>query len=167
MNQKQRDYLLATIENQFKDERRKLSEAEPKEPSLNNYLTAAILDGSFVMRSPESVRATIHARVRDLGKSEALLSSGSRFGSDDVDNAITLPALALFEEPPGYKVAREKYEAELAEWQLKLDQLDASMRAMRLKLQLGSDKALESLIAQADQLCSLSLTQSSKLLLKG
>jgi len=36
---------------------------------------------------------------------------------------------------------------------------------MKIKVQLGSDKALLALIDQADQLCSMSLTASSKLLI--
>jgi hypothetical protein len=36
---------------------------------------------------------------------------------------------------------------------------------MRIKVQVGSDKALEALVDQADRLCSMSLTASSRLLL--
>jgi len=36
---------------------------------------------------------------------------------------------------------------------------------MKIKIQIGSDKALENLVDQADTLCSLSLTESSHLLL--
>ena len=35
---------------------------------------------------------------------------------------------------------------------------------MRIKVQVGSDKSLEALVDQVDQICSMSLTVSSKLL---
>jgi hypothetical protein len=38
---------------------------------------------------------------------------------------------------------------------------------MRLKIQIGSDKALAVLVDQADTLCSMSITTSNRLLLGG
>ena len=50
MNKDQRKYLLDAIAAQYKTEREKLNNLKPKAPSLNNYLVAAILDGSFRMK---------------------------------------------------------------------------------------------------------------------
>lgn len=167
MNQHQRKFLLETVEKQYKTERDALRERQPQAPSLNNYLVAAVLDGSFAMRSAESVRADIRKRVRDLGKGESLVSSKGRFGERLDEDTVQLPALLLFEEPPGYAVARVEYERQLAEWKAESDALDASIGAMRIKVQIGSDKALEALVDQADKLCSMSLTASNRLLLGG
>jgi hypothetical protein len=165
MNQHQRKFLLEAVEKQYKAERNKLNEREPQEPSMNNYLIAAILDGSFVMRDPSLVRDSLRERVRNLGKSESLLGTRSRYGETNDDNTVTLPAGLLFEMPAGYAKALADYKTAHAEWSSEMDALEASIGAMRIKVQIGSDKALEALVAQADKLCSMSLTASNRLLL--
>lgn len=166
MNQHQRKFLLEEIEKQYKRERDELNKRKPDAPSLNNYLTAAILDGSAVMRSLESVTESIRERVRDLGKGESLVSEHSRWGrGKDEQDCISLPALLLFEMPKAFEEVQKKYEQEEETWQNEAKALDASINAMRIKVQVGSDTALEALVRQADQLCSMSLTASSRLML--
>ena len=138
-----------------------------RKPSRTTSLVAAVLDGSFAMRSHDAIRADIRQRVRDLGNGEALVGEKGRFGERLSDNTVQLPALLLFEEPPGYAAAREEYERKRAEWKAESDALDAAISAMRLKVQIGSDKALEALVEQADTLCSMSLTASNRLLIGG
>ncbi len=167
MNQHQRKFLLDTIEKQFRDELAQLKNKKPVEPSLNNYLTAAILDGSFVMRSQAEIRDSISTRVRDLGKGEALLTSyGGLYGRprDGAESVISLPAELLFQLPPGYSKAKAEYDAKMEKWNSEIKALENSIAAMRIKVQIGSDDALMALVNQADQLCSMSLTVSSKLL---
>ena len=167
MNQHQRKFLLEAVEKQYTKERDTIRKREPKEPSMNNYLIAAILDGSFVMRDQETVRANLRERVQNLGKDESLTDSRrGGWGEKDTDNAITLPAGVLFELPEGYAKAIAKYEQEYKEWEVEMEQLEACISAMRIKVQIGSDKSLEELVNQADKLCSMSLTVSNQILLK-
>lgn len=173
MNQTQRQFLLNSIEQQYKKERSKLLERKPKEPSLNNYLVASILDGTFVMKKQDVVRSAVRERVVKLGKKEALLCDssdiwGSRRRQDEEDQAetfIKIPVSILFELPKQYAAAKKEYDDALLQW-VELDEaLEASFEAMKIKVQLGSDKALSALVDQADKLCSMSLTASSKLML--
>lgn len=166
MNQHQRKFLLEAVEKQYKTERDAMREREPTAPSLNNYLIAAVLDGSFVMRSPVAIRDTLRERVQNLGKGEALVQPQSRY-SDGEDDTVTLPATALFELPEGYAKALAKHEEAHKAWSDEMAALEASIGAMRIKVQIGSDKALEALVEQADTLCSMSLTATNRLLLKG
>lgn len=171
MNQNQRKFLLEAIDKQFRAEMERLKERKPKAPSLNNYLIAAVLDGSFEMKDAETMRSALRERVRDLGKDDTLTKTNgdrwSRRSSLDGEEAemVYIPALLMFEEPPGYTEARAKYEAARAAWEQEMSSLDAAHRAMQLKVQIGSDKALSVLVDQADKLCSMSLTASSSLLL--
>ena len=165
MNQHQRKFLLEAIEKQYHAERQALDKREPDEPSMNNYLIAAILDGSFVMKDQSLVRDALRERVRNLGKSESLLGSRSRYGENQDDNTVTLPAGLLFELPKGYALALAEYKEALRIWTEEKNALEASIGAMRIKVQIGSDKALLALVDQADKLCSMSLTASNKMLL--
>lgn len=162
MNKDQRKYLVDAITAQYRDEQRALNDRKPKEPSLNNYLTAAVLNGSFVLRSSESLRTAITQRVRDLGRDEALVERGRAFSRhEETLDRVMLPALLLFEEPPEYTAARSQYESELATWQAEVDALEAAFKAMTLKVQVGSAEALQGIVAQADRLCSLSLSATN------
>lgn len=139
MNQHQRKFLLGEIEKQYKREQMELRKRRPRPPSLNNYLIAAILDGSAVMRPVDEVRCTIRQRVQDLGKGESFVSGpNDRYGRGDDDAAdnhdITIRALTLFEEPPAYAEERVAYLVELEKWEKEARLLDDSMGAMRIKV---------------------------------
>ena len=171
MNQHQRKFLLEEIEKQYKRERSELADRKPKPPSLNNYLIAAILDGTARMQPQKEVEKMVRQRVRDLGKEDSFVTHshdrwGNRRGNDDdrYIDVVSIPALLLFEPPKEYAEMRKKYESDLEKWQAEERALEASIAAMRIKVQVGSDKALEALVEQADQICSMSLTVSSKLL---
>ena len=106
MNQHQRKFLLDEIEKQYKRERNELGERKPQAPSLNNYLIAAILDGSAKMKPQKEVETMVRQRVRDLGKGDSFISPnhntyGRRRGEDDEEYAdmVSIPALMLFEPP--------------------------------------------------------------------
>lgn len=171
MNQTQRQFLLNSIEARFRSEKEELIRRKPKAPSLNNFLIASILDGTFQMKDLGAVRDAIRERVLKLGKSEALLNEGadtwgrrSQQDEDEIGNRfINLPVGILFELPPRYAKEKEKYDSEIQEWEECKRALESSFEAMKIKVQLGSDKALQPLIDQADALCSMSLTASSKL----
>lgn len=173
MNQHQRKFLLEAIEKQYKIERDKLQGRKPKQVSLNNYLIAAILDGSFVMKDQESIRAMFRERVRSLGKEKSLVSTESRWSGrrssdeDDDEDVVTVPVSSLFEYPAEYATAKEKYDQELKAWEAEMEALESSIAAMRIKVQVGSDKALEALVEQADAICTMSLSMSNKLISGG
>jgi len=168
MNKDQRKYLLDAVSSQHREELNKLNDRRPKAPSLNNYLVAAILDGSFRMKPEAAVRSAILARVRDLGRGEALIENQRHWQRDEAgEDCVVLPALLLFDEPPAYTEARVAYEAQLKQWEQEYDTLEAAFKAMTLKIQIGSAEALQGLIAQADALCSLSLSTINQRLLLG
>lgn len=165
MNQHQRKFLLEQIEKIYNTEKNELNKRQPTEPSLNNYLVAAILDGTAVIRPTEAIRDDIRNRVREMGKSEALVESTGQWGREkECVDYIKVPALLMFEPPAAYAECKQAYDEALAAWETEKKNLEASINAMRIKVQVGSDKALEALVDQADQICSMSLTASRLLI---
>ena len=168
MNQHQRKFLLEQIERIYKEEKSALHDRKPIAPNLNNYLIAAILDGTAVLQPPEKLKDAIRKRVRDLGKGAALTSSESSWGrrsENDDEEHIKLPALLLYETPAAFVEVRAEYLAAAKAYDEECRALEASINAMRIKVQVGSDKSLEALVEQADNICRMSLTASSRLLL--
>lgn len=115
MNKDQRNFLIERIKKTERGNLDKLEAQRPKHPSLNNYLIAAILDDSIIMKSIDSVREAIRNRVISLGQSDSLIyrdTSWHRHNTEDEDH-IHVPADVLFEYPPKYQEALEKYERDL------------------------------------------------------
>lgn len=168
MNQTQRDYLIKQADRTYTKQREALDEQEPTPPSLNNYLVAAVLDGSFQLQPVESVRETIRLKVLKLGPSDALIHDEDDGWSSrrkrNTENAITLPAESLFVVPAAYLDALVIYEAAKEKWEQEKRQLEEIMETVKLKLQIGSAKSLEKLIEQADNLADLNIVNTNLLL---
>lgn len=170
MNQQQRDYLIKQADRTYTKQRDALREQEPTRPSLNNYLVAAVLDGSFQLQPVESVKEIIKQKVLALGPSDALIHdeddgySYSRRKHRSTEDAITLPAESLFVVPTAYLEALAKYEAAKEAWEREMSQLEEIMETVKLKLQIGSAKSLEKLVEQADNLADLNIVNTNLLL---
>lgn len=166
MNQPQREFLIKHIERHHKKAIDDLNKTRPRKPSLNNYLIAAVLAGSFKLQSEESIRDFIRALVLSLGPDGALVKGPRRHydDDDDVANTLTLPAEQLFTLPAEYLSALESYnEAERA-WQSQIDQTNEIKDTLILKIQIGSAKVLEKLVEQVDNLADLQLVNTRLLL---
>jgi len=169
MNQDQRKFLIARVEQTYRDEERKLDEGKPKEPSLNNYLVAAVLDGSVKMRSIEEIGNAVRQRVLRLGNGESLVHEKySRYSSDnETYHSVSLQANELFIYPDAYLKAKEEYETKKAEIQKKKDALFAQKETLLLKIQIGSNTSLDRLIDSVDNMIDITLMNSKLMLGEG
>lgn len=164
MNQKQREFLEKHIQKQCAEQLELLNKQRPKKPSLNNYIVAAILDGSFEVQPFEHIRERIRGRALELGAGETLTESSDKWirsrrhrDDDDEEDEVKLAVDDVLVLPPAYIEARAKYEAELKEWEQKLNQIEAIKTTLLLKVNIGSNETLGKLIAQADNLADLNL----------
>lgn len=167
MNQTQRDFLIKQVERTYKRQYEALKESEPSPPSLNNYLVAAILDGSFQLQEVDDIKAAIKTKVLELGPSDALIESSSysyRKRKDEDEDIVSLRADLLFVLPDGYAEARSAYDTALVEWQAQLDQLEQYKETIILKIQIGSPQVLAKLIEQVDNLADLNIVNANLLL---
>ena len=78
MNQTQREFLIKHIERRYTETVREIKERKPVKPSLNNYLVAAVLDGSFQLQEVEVLRAFIREAVLALGPQVNSYGRGAR-----------------------------------------------------------------------------------------
>lgn len=73
MNQTQRDYLIKQVEKTYRNEVGRLKKVRPEPPSLNNYLIASVLDGSFQLQDADVIKAHIRSLVLSLGPEKTSL----------------------------------------------------------------------------------------------
>lgn len=169
MNQDQRKFLLARVEQTHRTENERLRSKMPKEPSLNNYMVAAALDGSLKMKTIEDIKKHVRDKVIKLGSSETLIHEEHvRYKEDDKSfHSITLKAGEVFEFPEAYIVAMLKYNAEKEAVEKEISTLFAQKETILLKIQIGSNAVLDRLIDEADNMIDLSLINSKLMLTDG
>lgn len=174
MNAKQREYLVKQIEEQSRLALGELEKRKPVPPSLNNYLIAASLSGKLQIRTSEEIAVKVREMVLKLGSKGAIVESESRYNyryqQDEEDKfRVSLLAEDVFVFPEEYLVALREYEEAFEQWSAEYHALKEMKKTVEIKVTIGSDKALESLIREADSLASLSiinakLTADQKLL---
>ncbi len=163
MNQKQRDFLSEAVNKNIRARRDELKSKLLPKPSLNNYLVSAVLTGTVVYQSHEVLAQRVKERVLALSDSAVLVGDSDRNQWGRRNNNKE----SLVIEPDAIFVLPEDYLKALSEWHehndavyAAIDKLDSYKAKVDLKIQVGSDAALQSVIDEADSLTSLSLVES-------
>lgn len=163
MNQDQRKYLIGQIEKSCRDQQENLKAELPIKPSLNNYLVAACLDDSLELTDSETLRSRIKEMVLKFGQSDRLIDEGddysyrSRKRDNQPVNKISLEAEHIFIFPKAYEIALKEYEKKKSEIEKKVELLEAQKNTLVMKVQIGSNTALDKLVLEVDNLGDLSL----------
>ncbi len=165
MNQKQREFLIDQVRTNVKKELEKLK--RPQKPSLSNHIIAAALDGTLVLHTNEEIKGSIRERIMKMKENDnSIFGGGSRSYRDnddddeDKNSIFAIKAKHIFIFPPAYLVELEEYEKAYAEYIRKKEELESLKDTLLLKIQIGSDKILDKLIEEADDLGDLSLMSS-------
>jgi hypothetical protein len=168
MNQDQRKFLLARVEKAQKEELRKLQDETPSEPSLNNYLIAAMLDNSIELKSLDEIKASIRKKVLALGPKDTFTSSKYTWRNDDAEShEITLMADILFVYPKAYLDAYAEWEAIIKEINQRIQKVNATSETLLLKIQIGSNTSLDRLVDSVDNMIDLTLMNNKLMLGEG
>lgn len=162
MNKDQRKYLTDWVFGGFEREKKQAESARYERPSLNNYLVAAAMENTLVVKGVESIKAHIRQMVIQFGPNDRLITYeaggyGRRKNYGEDEFCVTIKASELFEFPAAYIADYEKWRENEREIQEKLAALEGIKSTVLLKVNIGSDKALEDVIAQADSLATLDL----------
>ena len=164
MNQKQRDYLTNHVQKTFNAQVKVLNEKKPKKPSLNNYLIAAFLDNSIELQNVESLKKKIRDRVLKMGSSDILLEDGENWQHRTKNPYVKVHPQDLFVIPQAYREAFKKYKEAKSKIEEEIDTLEATLRTIEMKITLGSDKVLLTLVEQVDNMADLQLVNTQLML---
>lgn len=160
MNDTQRKYLIERVNQAAKTEIDQIEEKDLTEPSLNNYLVAAALDGSLQLQDNEGLRNKIRERIIKLGPRDRFVHEEDYGRRRDIPT-VTLEAADIFVFPQAYIDAREEYRKRRKEKEKKVQEITARRDTIIMKIQIGSSKALDKLVEEADNLVDLSLVNTN------
>lgn len=164
MNQQQRKFLIDKIENQSKEKIDVLRKSIPEMPSLSVHILHSVLSGTIQIKPVEQIKEYLRQRalkVTDKSKQDWLGNDWNGSGKGKVYFEIR----DLFEVP-------EEWQSQFNDWAATSKQVNEQIDAIKqqcdnlcLRIQLASDKMLDKLISEIDDLGDISLVDTKMKLL--
>lgn len=165
MNQEQRKFLIDQVRRTFEKQEKKL--VKPKPPSLNNYLVAAVLDGTIKYKSIAVLSSCVKKAVLALGPSDTFIKRESRWGSydnDDEEPVLSMNPNVIFEYPKAYIEAEEEYKRLRDAYEAACEELANLRDTIIMKIQIGSNEVLSRIIQDVDNMGDLRIINTNLML---
>lgn len=164
MNQAQRNFLIKKIEDQKKAAVNAYESAMPDAPNLSNFLFNAVMNGTFEIKSNDEIKEMIKQKALKSKKGHSnWMASGYAFSSND--NELSFKAYEFFIVPDSYKKLREEYLKEKERLNEEIRKITIQSDTLITRIQLASDKTLQTMINEVDDMGNISLMDSKLKLL--
>lgn len=163
MNQAQRKYLVEKIKEELTKNINQLKESYMKYPSASNYIFKAVMENTLQLQTEENILLAIRKKALAAKEGENWLSE-QRMGMDK-ENSIRLYLNELIVFPEDYYKELIKVKANNKAIDEKISQLQSEFNSLEMRIQLASDKVLQSLVNEVDDMGNLSLINTKLKLL--
>lgn len=163
MNQEQRKFLISKVEQGAKDEIDRLKRTIPERPNMSAYLFSYVMSGKFEIADNRQIKQLIRAKALKLKKGKDFVDTDyDRWTKGAVEETtIKLPVEELFIMPKEYYEVWEKYEEEKAIVDERVAEIQSNLDGLITRLRLMSDKLLQNIVDEVDDLGTLSLKDDS------
>ncbi len=152
MNQVQRKYLIDKIQKASEEAIKEMRKSLPQKPELSRYCLMALLNGELKIKG--------NSELLQVLKNRALESNGSVFSHgwrSQEDGEITFRLEEFFEVPIGYTEAYSDWVKKSSAIKDKINLLEKQSEGLCTRIQLASNKTLERMIAEIDNMGDISL----------
>lgn len=155
MNQVQRKFLIERIQTKVKEKIEVLNKSMSEYPSASNFIFKAILNGELRLQEQEVILAALKAKA--LGAKEgANWLSNERMGANK-ESTVILQIKELLVLPEDYNDELQRVRLHNKNIQEEIAQLRVQLETIEVRIQLASDKTLQNLISEVDDMGNLSL----------
>jgi hypothetical protein len=155
MNAVQRKFLIEKIQQKVKDKISELEKTLLEYPSASNYIFKSCLNNELELQSPEIIKEAIKKKALAAKEGSNWLSE-DRMGWNK-ENTIKLLINELIVLPNDYKVELERVMIENRKIKEEIKSLKIQLDTIEVRIQLASDKTLQTLINEVDDMGNLSL----------
>lgn len=164
MNQTQRNFLIKKIEDAVKIRINALESDKEDAPSLNNYLLHDVMAGTFKIRSNEEIKEMIKQKALNskAGKENWMSNTDGMYSSD---RRLCFNPMEFFIIPEEFKNRFNSYTARLNKKREEAHKLRLQADGLITRIQLASDKTLQKMINEVDDMGDLSLMDTKLKLL--
>jgi len=166
MNQVQRNFLIDKMERKSSDKIKELEDEKMNYPSASNYIFKAVMNDTIEIADKKTILKALKERALKAKEGENWLEPDRRGWSVEKERDIKLSITDLIIVPDDYKkelAIVEKHNDEIDK-QVKI--LKTQIEALIIRVQLASDKVLQKMINEIDDMGDLSLMDTKIKLLE-
>ncbi len=157
MNQAQRNFLIKKIEDQVKITCDALKEQKPEQPNLNNWLLHAVLSDNFELQSIESIKETLRQKALNATRDVNWLTGERESGWGGNGRGVGFKVSEIFILSDDYKQKRDSFLAASNGIDEKIKTVRMQAETLITRIQLASDKTLDKMINEVDDMGDISL----------
>lgn len=155
MNQAQRNFLINKITTNVNNQIKLIEKQDDHEPSMDNFILAEVLSGRFKIKTLEEIRQTIINKAENNSKRD-WLTSGYNFSSSR-NGEINFKISEIFIIPERFIKLHEEWKERDKNRREIVHNLKTQMDTLVTRIQLASDKVLQQMINEVDDLGDISL----------
>lgn len=162
MNQKQRDFLIKKIQSNTRDNITRFRLQLQDEPDVRDYLKGAIVANQIELQSLESIKKWILGAAID---GDDLFDQSGDWRSEIREIVVQIPVAVMFVFPEKFNEIHDKWRAERDVIEKQIEDIEARSETLCARILLSSDKVLQTLVDEVDNLGNLSLMETKLQLL--
>lgn len=156
MNQTQRSFLIKKIQEKVKIRVDILRECIPEPPNFSTYLLHAVLSGTFEIKNTQDLKDLILERALKAKERQDWLNPAS-YSAFSTKSEIGFKVKEFFIMPDNYQVEYDQYTSEKSRIQNEIADILIQEETLITRIQLASDKTLEKLISEIDDMGDIKL----------
>ena len=160
MNAQQRKFLIEKINKETKQKIDELKSKKIDYPNANNYLFKAILSDTLKLKSEQHILSVLKARAMDSKDGKDWLTNQHSGWASRVD-VVEIGINDLIELPEDFRNKIEEVRLHNNEIQKEINLLQVQLNSIEMRVQLASDKVLQKLINEVDDMGELSLVNTT------
>lgn len=155
MNTAQRKFLIERIQGKVKEKIELLEKTRLEYPSTSNYIFKAILNNNIKLQDSKVILEALKNKAINAKEGSNWLS-GDRMGYDK-ETTIKIPIESLIIIPKDYEEELERVKQVNHKIREQVNLLKIQLDTIEMRVQLASDKTLQKLINEVDDMGDLSL----------
>ena len=161
MNSTQRKYLVDKITERIKAKIKALEGNKPEAISLNVYMLHRVMSNDFEIKSKEELKKVILEKALKAGQNKSYREDwlGNAWGNASKGN-VSFDLKEFFIIPQEYLDMIEKRQLEINKINAEISDLVIQLETMEVRIMLASDKALQNIVNDVDDLGDIRLIDS-------
>lgn len=165
MNQSQRNFLINKIKENIKVRVGALEGAKPEYPNMANYLFHAVMNNTLKIQPQEKILEVVRQKALKAKSGSNWLEDNRSWGS--LERVVKFQISEIFILPDDYNKMLEDYMVRIADINVKIADIRIAGDSLITRIQLASDKTLQTMINEVDDMGDISLMDDKLKLLSG
>lgn len=157
MNNSQRNFLIEKIEKTIKVKLQALRDSIEKKPDLSNHLLHALMSGNLGIISVEEIKNLLNQRSLKSTSDRCWLG-GNNWQAGK--GTVTFKLDEFFEIPKDYKILYDKWKEKKSKTEEEIYSVTAQLDGLVTRIKLASNKTLESMIKEVDDMGDITLMET-------